>query len=340
MTLTEQRFQRTGDPGALDFSRPVDRALVHRTAVMEVFATDCLPLVDGRWRVAVQLPRGHSYYNDHPHRPRLVDPLVLLESCRQAVTVVAHRHLGVPFGTSFLISTWQTVLAGFDRLESGRHTSDELLVDVTARGLRQRGGRLLSATFDVDLWLGGRSIGGSTLAAGYLSREGYQGYREMRRGSAPPMSDSMPTDRQGVPADAAGVGRTRPENVVLADLSRGPGKVSASLDVPVTHPAIYDHPLDHVPAMALLEAARQAALLAAGEPEHDGYADGFDARFSDFVELDAATTVTAELLAAPGADEGRAGGSVVEVRFLQRGATMCEVRVDVARTAREPAGDR
>jgi hypothetical protein len=329
MTLADQEC-RMEEGTSLSFERPMDRSLVHRRAVMEVFATDSARTGEDRYAVAIQAPRAHSYYNDHLLRPALIDPLLMLECCRQAATVVAHRYLGVPTATSFLISRWTTAFTGLDALRARGGAPDELVVGIVARDLKWRGDRLLAATLDSEFSVGGRLAGTSGVVAGYLSRDGYHAYREQRRGSTPPLSDGMPAHRAGVPVAPGAVGRGNADNVVLVDARRTGGGVEALVDVPVAHPAMYDHPLDHVPAMALLEAARQAAVLAVGGVGSGGsadrlYASGFDAEFSSFVELDTPVTVSAR------PEPGAAGPAEhrVAVDFRQSGASVCTAGITV-----------
>ncbi|MFB6813208.1 ScbA/BarX family gamma-butyrolactone biosynthesis protein [Streptomyces sp. NPDC056347] len=321
MTIAEQ--ERTEAAVAeLAYQRPVDRVLVHRRAVLEVFVTDAVRHGDDAFAVAVQAPRAHSYYNDHTQRPALLDPLFLLEAARQAVTVVAHQWLDVSYDTSFLISDWTTEFTDLAALRARGHAPDELVVEVTARDLKRRGTRLLAATLECVFLVGGRRAGTSVIVAGYLSRDGYTAHREKSRGSVPPLSSAMPHTRTGTPVAPSLVGRERTENVVLTDVTRHPGATTALravLDVPVRHAAMYDHPLDHVPAMALMEAARQAAVLASGGPGERCYVRAFGATFRRFVELDSPVTVSVT----PSA------GERLTVDFLQDGEPVCTAEVGV-----------
>lgn len=330
MTLAEQeRPVGTADAPELAYQRSMDRVLVHRRAVMEVFVTDAARLGEDRFVVAVQAPRAHSYYNDHTQRPSLIDPLFLLEAARQAVTVVAHQWLGVSYDTSFLISDWTTEFTHVPALRTRGDAPDELVVEIGTRDLKRRDSRLLAATLDCAFVVGGQRAGTSVIVAGYLSRDGYGAHRAKTRGSEPPLSSERPAGRAGTPVPPALVGRERTENVVLVDVERpgGPVALRAVLDVPVRHPAMYDHPLDHVPAMALMEAARQAAVLAAGEPAEERYAYAFGATFTRFVELDSPVTVTVS----------PAGGERCTVDFEQDGASVCTAEVGVTRLPAPPA---
>lgn len=332
MTIAEQE-RPDAAPAAteLSYQRSMDRVLVHRRAVMEVFATDATRLGDETFAVAVQAPRAHSYYNDHTQRPALLDPLFLLEAARQAVTVVAHQWLGVSYDTSFLISDWTTEFTDLPALRARADAPDELVIEITTRDLKRRGTRLLAATLECVYVVGGRRAGTSAIVAGYLSRDGYTAHREKSRGNVPPSSSGMPHTRVGTTVAPALVGRERAENVVLCDVERPGGALAlrATLDVPVWHPAMYDHPLDHVPAMALMEAARQAAVLAAGAPAERRYARAFGATFRRFVELDSPVTVSVSL----------SGDARCTVDFLQDGESVCTAEVAVAAVPPGPDAD-
>jgi hypothetical protein len=82
-------------------------------------------------------------------------------------------------------------------------------------------------------------------------------YRRMR-GEAPAEGISIP---EAEPVPAARAGRSRAEDVVLSEAGRDG---LWELRVDTRHPTLFQRPNDHVPGMLLLEAARQAACLAAG----------------------------------------------------------------------------
>ena len=88
---------------ALDGDRTLDRRLVHRSAVSEVFLTDVAQLGESSYAVAVHVPAHHHYYADHSTGRPIVDPLFLLEAARQAQACVAHGFLGVPADHRFVV---------------------------------------------------------------------------------------------------------------------------------------------------------------------------------------------------------------------------------------------
>lgn len=299
----------TVDIDHLAYERTVSRTLVHRRAVAEVFVTDLVARPGAVAEVAVQLPRTHSYYCDGPEP---LDVLLVQECFRQAATAVAHEHHGVPAGTAFLVTTWR------GRLDpSAARATDELVIRVAGTGARHRDGELVALTLELELRMAGDRIGTATIGARYLARDRFVEFRQLLRHDPPPLSDGMPGRGPGTPVDPARVGRRLPENVVLADVEVAADGMRGLLDVPTRHAGLYDHPLDHVPAMALLEAARQAAVVLGG-PDRPAVT-GLDAGFRRFVELDAPVTVTARPVA-----PGR-----VAVAFDQDGSTACDVQVGV-----------
>ncbi len=62
----------------------------------------------------------------------------------------------------------------------------------------------------------------------------------------------------------------------------------------MTHPVLFDHPLDHLPGMLLLEVLRQSTFATFDVP--DAHLESIDAVFHRFAELDQRTTVRVRML--------------------------------------------
>ncbi|WP_280409454.1 AfsA-related hotdog domain-containing protein [Nocardia brasiliensis] len=129
------------------------------------------------------------------------------------------------------------------------------------------------------------------------------------------------------------LGREHPKNVLLAHGSRATaGGMSFRLAFDPAHPFFFDHPMDHVPGMLLLEAARQAALATLAE--HRGVLPqrcllvGCEVDFGNFCEPDLVTHCTAAI------DETYSGAAGfprrrVRVGFQQAGAALGAVTLDL-----------
>jgi hypothetical protein len=114
--------------------------------------------------------------------------------------------------------------------------------------------------------------------------------------------------------DHGAVGHSSARHVVLAPPA--PGAADRwELRVDTAHPTYFDHPVDHVPGMVLLEAARQAAHLTTGWPT--ALLTGLGSRFVRYAELDSPCWIEAEAGTRPGA-----GRALVRVRGSQADRTV------------------
>ena len=93
-----------------------------------------------------------------------------------------------------------------------------------------------------------------------------------------------------------------PRSSVVSREGAAPGELVLAVDV--THPVHFDHPLDHIPGMLLLEAARQAALLTIDPADRAGkVVSRVDAKFVSFADYDRPVTIrTLEIPAEESAD--------------------------------------
>lgn len=303
----------------LGYERTVDRRLVHRWAVSEVFLTDVQACGQDRFIAAAQWPTSHTYYGDGEPESA-VDTMFLLESFRQAATWIAHEALAVPRDAAFLVSSWSLASIAADPVAlDGRPGRLRIEVDVT--DLIERAGQVRGASFAGTLSTGDASLAAplaeTTVSARYIPAEEAAAMRSYHRGSPPPSSTALPALPPGRPAAPQAVGRRNPENVVLYDVSTHSAGTQARLGTRPAHKGFYDHPQDHYPAMILFEGARQLVLahLNARRPGRHRIA-GLSGRFHYFAELDAPVTLAC---AATGPQ------AATEVLFMQNDRVVAEI---------------
>ncbi|MEV8032976.1 AfsA-related hotdog domain-containing protein [Streptomyces sp. NPDC086182] len=314
---------------ALEFVRSVDRRLLHRRALSEVFLTDTTAVDGQSFLAGAQLPSSHAYFTDHIGHT-VVDPILLLECARQAETYGAHTHLGVDGDTKFVLQSWSMRLPGLFTAYSGDPA--ELTVEVTTDRPADATAPARSVAYGMRFLLLGEEVGEARMAVGYLSSGTYSFVRSKRRGSPPVSSDDVAT----VPATVApqDLGRANPVNALLVDPVRDGDGISAGVRIPNDNPSMFDHAQDHLPGMVLTEAARQAALLAGarllGRPAERTTLAGFDLGFAKFAELDAPTTVSV-------VPDGGDGVQAFRIAFRQNGE---EVASGTVETTAVPASHR
>ncbi|GAB2688198.1 AfsA-related hotdog domain-containing protein [Kitasatospora kifunensis] len=335
-TQTMTTLERTTSTGeGLSFDRTVSRRLVERDGLQEVFLTDFQARYDGRFLAGARLPRAHPYYNDHLNRPGLHDPLVILESVRQALRCATRVHPDAPsqalaftLGSRLEIGSPGALAtgAGLDELElHGRELRSWSRKDVLTRVVHR-----------VELVLGGLDLGSVTADTALRPPAAYRKLRLKERTTVPPGSDELLEQERPSTLPPYLLGRQRPENVVLSEPRFADGGLDARLRVPLSHSSFFDRRQDHLPAAVLPEAARQAGLLLVGEEFGRSPARtvllGIAMDQRQFAELDEEITVRAGFVQPPGAG----AGLPVTVEFRQRAAVLAQARLRLAGT--EPGG--
>lgn len=317
----------------LTFDRTLDRRLLHRDALSEVFLTDSARVDDSCYLVGAQVPPTHPYYTDHAQL-RVIDPLLLMECARQAETYGGHAHFDVPFGTSFVLRRWSLALRGIGAEWNQRPTA--LQMAVHTRNPRYVNGRLRDVIYEVHLFLGTTHIGEVRIDVAYLPKEAYRAARVRRRGGTlPPTSADLPVSRWSSVASIAPhrVGRFSAANVVLYEPVVHKEEVEAVIRIPIGNPSMFDHPQDHLPGMVMMEAARQLGIVVLGTDcgltPREVFLVGFEASFSNYAELDEPTIIRAERDG--GAGDGGTNLDLADghrkrlrITFHQRGETIAE----------------
>jgi hypothetical protein len=306
----------------LGYSRTVDRSVVHKSAVSEVFVTDIRPVADYRVSTAVQLPPAHAYYGDHTQSPAVHDALLLLECGRQAAIAGTHTHVGFSHDVMMIVDTFTFRLDDLKALVIGPEPG-ELRIDTRYIGSPGRSGRFRRGRVEQRFVVRGRPVGEHAMNVLFLTKRENDALRKTQRGTPAPLTSDY-TDTPVPPgmAEPWRVGRAHPANVVLSDVRAEDGAARAAFTPNYRNRSLFDHTYDHLPAMTLVEAARQLATVAMGRPEST-YTVAVNARFGRFAELDAPVTASTPL---PGpADE--TGRVVLPVAFHQSGADIASVEI-------------
>ncbi|HST46444.1 ScbA/BarX family gamma-butyrolactone biosynthesis protein [Jatrophihabitans sp.] len=316
----------------LSYDRTVDRTLLHRAALAEVFLTDARPVSPQRYLAAAQLPPAHRYYTDHLNGAAVLDPILLLECCRQAETLGGHQFCGVGDGQVFILKRWSMQLR--DAGLPAQPAPACLRLDVRTSNARRVGPRLRAVTFTIDMSIGRQDVGTTRMDVAYLAAQDYLGRRRRPDGGLPPRSDEIPAPAPENLLPARAVGRELAANVLLAEPSRSGGQSSYLLRLAVDHPSMFDHPQDHVPGVVLTDAARQAGvhLLSAssGLDPAELALTGFAGTFSRYADLDRPTRVQAR--------RSDSGPLAATVTLTQQGEQVCLLELDFARCQDGSAG--
>lgn len=292
----------------------VPREYVHKTAESEVLLTGCRAIGPDAFHITARWPVDHGFY-----RPvhGLFDPLLGAESIRQAVPLLSHVAYDVPFGSK---QSWHTYAQILDPalLTSGA-TAADIDLYVSCSDVVRRAGRLVSLTMKVDLVRDGLPLGEAELSFRNHAPAIYQRLRGPYADIDAAVAGALPL---APPVSPERVAREQLTDVVLS-ATDSPSR--SQLRVDLSHPVLFDHPVDHVPGMLLLEAARQAAHKAAHPAPT--VAVGLEAVFSRYVELDAVCLLRAHT--APAAADRQS----VRVDAEQNGELQFTATITLARAS-------
>ncbi|MFC8428989.1 ScbA/BarX family gamma-butyrolactone biosynthesis protein [Streptomyces sp. NPDC057253] len=281
--------------GAGPLTATVPRELVHRVSVAETLLTGWARTGPDRFTLTAQWPRAHQLHVS-PDRSAY-EPLLAAETVRQCGALLAHTAYQAPIGHQFVLRELQ-VDTRPEHLAVGAGPA-EPVVDITVDEVRHRAGRPAALSYDAVVRLGPERVATGRIAVSWTKEAVYRRLRGGRTADVGALRLPQPPPTP-LPADT--VGRALDADVLLSPADR-PDRWRLRVDT--AHPVFFDHPLDHIPGMLLLEAARQAVRA------HGG-ADGplpasFHATFHQFAELDRPVWI----------EVSGAGGSDVQVVALQ-----------------------
>lgn len=261
-------------------SHTLARELVHKGAISEVLVTS----ITGQrtsWICHAQLPRRHHFHTDTIGTQRAYhDPLLVLEAFRQACIAASHLFYDVPMDARHTVRYYELSVVDIAALARGPKALD-LEIGIVVRKEFRRGedgpvqGLDVAAVASRD----GTKVVEMSGGFGWMSASRWASFRA---------GASWDPGPQPASADPARVGRTCPENVVIGDPVVGADRASAPILVDLDHPAIFDHPLDHLPGGLIIEACRQLSLAVMGPAAVTvTVPDWLRCDYQSFTELDA-----------------------------------------------------
>lgn len=138
----------------------VPRQLVHRAAIAETFPTGWSRTETDRFSVSAQWPRVHCLHVS-PDRTAY-DPLLVVETVRQAGTLLNHTEYQVPLDHQFVLQEFR--ITTFPEHLGVGPVPAEPTVDITFSDIRHRGKRLVSARYAADVLLDGELVAHADVA--------------------------------------------------------------------------------------------------------------------------------------------------------------------------------
>jgi hypothetical protein len=268
------------------FNQTVPPQHVRRVHDSDVFVTYLRVTGYNTFQVGVRWPGAHSFYG--PVARGSHDPLLYLESIRQAGLLIAKVAFDIPTEFKFITHEKQFAISP-DGLRTNGSGPVDLQITVTAHDIRRRGRGFAGMRFEFACHRDAVLVGTAAYRWSCVSAAGYARLRG-EHGRAIPSPDCP-----GALVPPARVGRCDEIDVMVAET---PGESRWLLHIDPGHPVVFDHPIDHVPGNGAVEVARQAALLAMGQPS--ALPLGGDFAFHHYIEFDQPCRVFADVVSSSG----------------------------------------
>jgi hypothetical protein len=318
----------------MSFDSTVSRRLVHRDFIDHVLLTDILRLEERRFLCGARIPQSHGYFNEGGGPHVYSGILLSAEMGRQAGMAISHHFLGVSTSLCYILRRLSCTLErqGLSLVTSPQTAN--VVMEIRLRDCTyRRTGELVGLVMECVSYRAGERMQHAVGEWIFVPRNVYQKLRRSapeRRasGSPPPRPERI---------DPSAVGRCRPDNVVISPLSEtAGGGVEADLIVDPDHPYFFEHKLDHVSGMLLLEGCNQLGMAMAGRrcgwSSEEILCEEFAARFHQFAELETPVKLEARTVQAwPPA--GASGAFALAVEAKQEGCLLAELSLEMATTA-------
>ncbi|MFF3624861.1 ScbA/BarX family gamma-butyrolactone biosynthesis protein [Streptomyces sp. NPDC002467] len=289
----------------------VPKELVHRASVAEVVLTDWQRLTEDRFLVSAQWPRAHSFFT--PVADGYHDPLIMCETVRQYSILLAHAEFGVPLGHQFIM--WDLgITVRPEHLRVGWEPAS-LDIEITCTEVERRGKNISKLRFESVVWRDGYVV---ATGGGSCSCMPPAVYRRIRGAQA--LGEDWHQLPLTSPAAPQSVGRMSPMDVVLSPTAE-PDRWQLRVDT--RHPVLFEHAVDHVPGMLLLEAARQATAALLGRSSYLPLS--VESQFMRYAELNSPCMIEARRI--PGAASASADEETVLVTAHQDGVLVFSATV-------------
>jgi hypothetical protein len=316
----------------INFDSTISRQLVHRNFIDHVLVTDVVRMQDDRFLCGARLPQSHIYFNEIAGNCSGI--LLGTEMMRQSSIALSHKFLGVSPSFSYILQHVTNVVERLGPRTITRELCNVILdIQLTDRTYR-RSGELTGLVADIQIYSGDQRVmrGGGEFM--FVPKKMYE---RLRRSGGNGHAGGNGSDIHPIPIAPEQVGRRELQNVVITSVTqREPDLFEAHVVVDPEHPYFFEHKLDHVSGMLLLEACNQVGIAATarwfGFVPREIVFKSFDAHFHEFAALGELVKVTARVLEHAAAPfDGCA--LTLDVHFTQNGHPLAECRVGMAAVA-------
>ncbi|KAB8305375.1 hypothetical protein EH228_20115 [Erwinia endophytica] len=145
----------------------------HKTNQNETFIKHLDILNDNQFLVKLHIYYQHENYDDVTTTPDLINPMFLLECCRQAETYIAHRVFNLPLSFKFILKSWwlSTIQDGYENIKKAN--CNEISIYIKSDCSLIKGDKLRNNGYLFSIRAGDCVISEAYFNVGYMRGENY-----------------------------------------------------------------------------------------------------------------------------------------------------------------------
>jgi|GEM_PF-1785820 len=257
------------------------REYTHKNHDEEIFILGMTIIDNNKVIVKCSFENNHKHYSDVVNFPQLLNPMVLLESCRQAETYVAHQLFSVDESTKFILNSWSLniVKENYLKFHGNSYRSFDICVETSQPSSIRT--RLRKNKYYFTVKVDEVIIAKAEFDVGYINDCFYS----IMRGKASSCNNVCNIPR----LSPALVGYLSAYNTMLSNFEKYDGRYQALINVNLSNVTYNDHAQDHITGMNIVEAAKQFSfcyLSKVLELNNNKYQMSFiEAEYYSYVEL-------------------------------------------------------
>lgn len=268
------------------------KLFTHKNNTSEIFIKHMDIIDENSFIVKFRIYHKHKNYDDVTTTPELINPMYLLECCRQAETYIVHKAFRIPTSFRFILKSWWLSLIKENNEKIKKTNYDNITIHIKSASPISTGIKLRSNSYFFIIKAGEIPIGEAGFNVSYIRREIYL---KLRGGLS---NDSRQKENKRIGLTAKSLGYKSAINVVIYN-PVFEGKIcQATLHISEENTTYNDHYQDHVTGINLVEATKQLCFYYLSEVIHSDiscfFITNIYATFEKYVENNLLTYLVIE----------------------------------------------
>ncbi|MGL5387667.1 MAG: AfsA-related hotdog domain-containing protein [Serratia sp. (in: enterobacteria)] len=238
------------------------KLFTHKNNASEIFIKHMDIIDENNFIVKFRIYHKHKNYDDVTTTPELINPMYLLECCRQAETYIVHKAFCLPTSFRFILKSWWLSLIKENNEKIKKTNHDSITIHIKSVSPISTSIKLRSNSYLFIIKVGEVPIGEAGFNVSYIPGEIYL---KLRGGLS---SDNRQKENESIALQAKSLGYKSQINAMIYNPVFENKICQATLHISEDNTTYNDHYQDHVTGINLVEATKQFCFYYLSEVIH------------------------------------------------------------------------